>query len=109
MSSTIPSLRHVRGFDIFRPLSIATLVAIMLPLIILPLASIFFFGTYKGFGTFWSALTAPEALFALKLSLITSFGATVFNVVFGVFAGYVLSRYSFRGRNAITVLISLPT
>jgi sulfate transport system permease protein len=102
-------MRHVRGFDAAKPLSIGVMLAVMLPLVLLPLASIFLFGTSKGLGTFWSALVAPEAVYALKLSMITSFWATVFNVVFGLFAAYVLSRYNFWGRNAIIVIISLPT
>jgi sulfate transport system permease protein len=109
MSSKLAAMRHVRGFDVVKPLSVATMVAIMLPLVLLPLLSIFIFGTSKGLGNFWAALTAPEAIFALKLSMVTSFWATVFNVVFGLFAAYVLSRYSFRGRNALIVTISLPT
>src|SRR5713226_35062 len=109
MSTTLASLRHVRGFDIVRPLSIVALLMLMLPLIILPLISIFSFGTSKGLRSFWHALIAPEAVFALKLSMATSFWATVFNVLFGLFAAYVLSRYSFRGRNALIVTISLPT
>src|SRR3954471_18948281 len=109
MSSALTSMRHVRGFDIVRPLSIVTMIAIMLPLVLLPLASIFIFGTSKGLGSFWAALTAPEAIFALKLSMVTSFWATVFNVLFGLFAAYVLSKYNFWGRNAIIVTISLPT
>jgi sulfate/thiosulfate transport system permease protein len=102
-------MKHVRGFDVVKPLSITVMIAVMLPLILLPLASIFIFGTSKGLASFWSALTAPEAIFALKLSIVTSFWATVFNVIFGLFAAYVLSRYSFWGRNAIIVTISLPT
>jgi sulfate transport system permease protein len=109
MSSKIATLRHVRGFDVARPLSIGTLLVVMLPLVLLPLASIFIFGTSKGLGSFWSALSAPEAVFALKLSMATSFWATVFNVFFGLFAAYVLSRHEFRGRNAVIVTISLPT
>ena len=66
-------MRHVRGFDVVKPLSIGAMVAIMLPLVLLPLASIFIFGTSKGMGAFWGALSAPEALFALKLSVFTSF------------------------------------
>jgi sulfate transport system permease protein len=99
----------VRGFDVVRPLSVGTLLFIMLPLVLLPLASIFIFGTSKGLRSFWSALAAPEAVFALKLSLATSFWATAFNVLFGLFAAYVLSRHEFRGRNAVIVTISLPT
>ena len=108
MSARI-SMRHVRGFDVARPISIGVMVGIMLPLVLLPLLSIFIYGTSKGLGAFWSSLAAPEAIFALKLSLITSFWATVFNVVFGLFAAYVLSRYEFWGRNAVIVTISLPT
>jgi len=109
MSTIIAPMRHVRGFDIMRPLSIATMVGIMLPLVLLPLASIFLFGTSNGLGPFWTALTTPEAIFALELSLVTSFWATVFNVIFGLFAAYVLSRYNFWGRHALIIIISLPT
>ena len=73
MSSIVPAMRHVRGFDVARPLSIAMLVFMMLPLVFLPLASIFIFGTSNGLDKFWSALTAPEAIFALKLSYTTRF------------------------------------
>ena len=103
------SIRHVRGFDVARPISIGVMLGIMLPLVLLPLLSIFVYGTSKGLGVFWSSLVAPEAVFALKLSLATSFWATLFNVVFGLFAAYVLSRYDFWGRNAVIVTISLPT
>lgn len=105
----IARIRHVRGFDVARPLSIGAMLGIMLPLILLPLLSIFVYGTSKGLGVFWSSLVAPEAVFALKLSLATSFWATLFNVIFGLFAAYVLSRYDFWGRNAVIVTISLPT
>lgn len=109
MSANLSGVRHTRGFDVIKPLSIAAMIAIMLPLVLLPLASIFIFGTSNGFASFWAALTAPEAIFALKLSLVTSFWATIFNVLFGLFAAYVLSKYSFWGRNALIVTISLPT
>src|SRR5437870_7944858 len=85
------------------------MLGFMLPLVFLPLISIFVYGTRHGLGTFWSSLTATEAIFALKLSLVTSFWATIFNVIFGIFAAYVLSRYDFGGRNAVIVTISLQT
>src|SRR5438874_11379945 len=109
MSANLSRVLHTRGFDVVKPLSIATMIAIMLPLILLPLASIFIFGTSNGLLSFWAALTAPEAIFALKLSIVTSFWATIFNVFFGLFASYVLSKYNFWGRNALIVTISLPT
>ena len=102
-------MRHVRGFDVVKPFSLGMVILLMLPLVLLPLASIFIYGTSQGLGSFWAALTAPEAVFALKLSLVTSFYATLFNVLFGLLAAYVLSRYMFLGRTAIIVTISLPT
>jgi sulfate ABC transporter permease subunit len=105
----IPSIRHVRGFDVARPVSIGVVLAIMLPLVILPLVSIFVVGMRRGPGFFLASLLAPEAVYALKLSMVTSFWATVFNVIFGLLAAYVLSRYDFWGRNAVIVTISLPT
>lgn len=109
MSSAIATMKHVRGFDVVKPFSLGMVILLMLPLVLLPLASIFIFGTSSGLGTFWAALTAPEAVFALKLSVVTSFYATVFNVLFGLLAAYVLSRYMFFGRTALIVTISLPT
>src|SRR5258705_12016161 len=101
-------MRHVRGFDVTRPLSIGMLVFMMMPLVFLPLLSIFIFGTNKGLASFWAALVEPEAFFALKLSMVTSFWATVFNFLFDLFAPYVLSGYAFWGTNAITIRISHP-
>ena len=109
MSANVSGVKHTRGFDVVKPLSVAVMIAIMLPLVLLPLASIFIFGTSKGITSFWNALAAPEAIFALKLSFVTSFWATVVNLIFGLFAAYVLSRYTFWGRNAIIVIISIPT
>ena len=109
MSAAVSGMRHVRGMDMAKPFGLAMVILLMLPLVLLPLASIFIFGTSSGLQTFWAALTAPDAVFALKLSVVTSFWATVFNVVFGLFAAYVLSRYMFFGRTAIIVTISLPT
>jgi sulfate transport system permease protein len=109
MSANLSGVRHTRGFDLMKPFSITVMIAVMFPLVLLPLASIFIFGTANGLESFWHALMAPEAIFALKLSIVTSFWATVFNVIFGLFAAYVLSKYNFWGRNALIVTISLPT
>ena len=102
-------MRHVRGFDVARPTehrhagvhdAAAGVPAARFDLHL---------RHEQGLRLFWAALTAPEAIFALKLSMVTSFWATVFNVIFGLFAAYVLSRYNFWGRNALIVTISLPT
>jgi sulfate transport system permease protein len=98
-----------RRTDPARPIGVGIVVTAMLPLVILPLASIFIFGLSKGPVHFWEALVNPAALFSLKLSIMTSSVATACNVVFGLLAAYVLSKYEFPGDSALTIIISLPT
>ncbi len=104
-SRTVPG-QHA---DVVRPLGISFIVLAMMPLVILPLASIFIFGLSKGPTHFWDALMMPAALFSLKLSLMTSSVATACNVVFGLLAAYVMSKYRFKGGSALMIIISLPT
>jgi sulfate transport system permease protein len=100
---------NVRRVDLARPISIGVVIAAMLPLVILPLASIFIFGLSKGPVHFWEVLSNPAALFSLKLSLMTSSVATLCNVVFGLIAAYVFNKYEFPGDSALMIIISLPT
>jgi len=100
---------NVRRVDLARPISIGVVIAAMLPLVILPLASIFIFGLSKGPVHFWDVLSNPAALFSLKLSLMTSSVATICNVVFGLIAAYVFNKYEFPGDSALMIIISLPT
>ncbi len=104
-SPTLPG----QGFDLARPVGIGFIVTAMLPLVILPLASIFIYSMSKGPVHFWQALVNPAALFSLRLSLMTSSVATVCNVVFGLLAAYVMTKYHFKGESALTIIISLPT
>ena len=101
--------RPRRPRDLTGGVGVGLILAAMTPLVILPLASIFIFGLSKGPVHFWEALSEPAAIFALRLSVLTSGAATLCNVVFGLMAAYVTSRYRFRGSSALLVLISLPT
>src|SRR5215510_5997356 len=92
--------------DIVRPLGIGFILIAMMPLVILPLASIFIFGFGKGLDHFWEALVSPAATFSLKLSLTTSSVATVCNVIFGLIAAWVMSKYEFKGSTALMMIIS---
>src|SRR5262249_56304851 len=92
--------------DIVRPIGISFIVIAMMPLVILPLASIFIFGFGKGLDHFWDALVSPQAVFSLKLSLTTSSVATVCNVVFGLIAAWVMSNFEFKSATALFILIT---
>jgi sulfate transport system permease protein len=95
--------------DIVRPFGIGFVVLAMMPLVILPLASIFYYGFNKGPIHFWEAVKAPAAIYSLQLSLMTSSVATICNVVFGIIAAYVMYKYRFKGSSALMIIISLPT
>lgn len=104
-----PAVGHGRRKDLVRPVGIGFILVAMLPLILLPLASIFIFGFKGGPVHFWEELSTPAALFSLRLSVITSSVATLCNVVFGIIAAYVMSKYEFKGSSALMIIISLPT
>src|ERR1041385_1523198 len=98
-----------RRSDVAKPVGISLVIMAMMPLVIMPLASVFILGMSKGPVHFWNALMAPAALFSLKLSLITSSAATLCNVIFGLLAAYVMSKYEFTGDSSLMIVISLPT
>ena len=104
-----PRIKKRRHFDLAKPTGITLVVVAMLPLVIMPLLSIFIFGFSKGPKHFWEALINPAAIFSLKLSLLTSSVATICNVIFGVLAAWVMTKYEFRGDSALMIIISLPT
>ena len=86
----------------------ALLVAVLLPLLLMPLAAVFVFAFQGGPAAFVSALRTREAVFAMRFSLLIAFASAAINAVLGTFAAYVLSRYRFTGQRALGVVVNLP-
>ena len=80
----------------------------VVPKITLPLASIFQFAATQGVGGFWSAISSPEAVFSLQLTVGIAVVTTVINAVFGTLVAFMLVRQKFRFRNAVDAIIDLP-
>ena len=55
-----------------------------------------------------TALDVPGGMAAIRLTLITSTLAALINAVMGTMLAYVLVRYSFRGRRALSAIVDLP-
>lgn len=53
-------------------------------------------------------IISPATLFSIKLSLWTSVLTTILAILMSIPAGYVLSRYNFRGKAIIDVILDLP-
>jgi sulfate/thiosulfate transport system permease protein len=74
----------------------------------LPLGLVVFQAFAKGFGAFWSALSQPDALAAIKLTLLTALVTVPLNTVFGIAAAWAITRFEFKGKSFLTTLIDLP-
>ena len=76
--------------------------------LLLPLLIVVSQGLKMGVGTFFDAILEPDALSALKLTIIAVVISVPLNVVFGVSAAWCVSKYSFRGKSILVTLIDLP-
>jgi sulfate/thiosulfate transport system permease protein len=76
--------------------------------LLLPLATVFFEALRKGVGVYLAAIAEPDALSALKLTLLAAAIAVPLNLVFGVWAAWAVSKFDFRGKSLLVTLIDLP-
>jgi sulfate/thiosulfate transport system permease protein len=76
--------------------------------VLLPLATVFTEALRKGGGVYFAALTEPDALSALALTLIAAAIAVPLNLVFGVWAAWLVTKFDFRGKSFLVTLIDLP-
>jgi len=77
-------------------------------LVLLPIAAILSKAFSGGFGAFWQAVSQPEAVAALKLTLVCSLGVAVFNSLAGLVIAWVLVRDEFPGKAVVGAVIDLP-
>jgi sulfate/thiosulfate transport system permease protein len=80
----------------------------LLLLLVLPVGLVFFRTFEHGLGPFWTAVTDPDFLHALWLTLLIAFIAVPLNTIFGVACALVLVRQRFRGKAVLNALIDLP-
>ena len=76
--------------------------------LLVPLAAVFTEALRKGFDTYMTALTDPDALSSIKLTLIAAAIAVPLNLVFGVAAAWAIAKFEFRGKSILITLIDLP-
>jgi sulfate/thiosulfate transport system permease protein len=77
-------------------------------IVLLPLAAVVSRSLDGGLGTFWEAVSAPQAVAALKLTLIVSLIVAAINAVTGTLIAWVLVRDEFPGKRFVSALIDLP-
>ena len=75
---------------------------------LIPLAAVLFKSLDNGFGSFWDAVSSPQAVAALRLTLIVSVIVVVINAITGTLIAWVLVRDEFRGKGIVNAVIDLP-
>jgi sulfate/thiosulfate transport system permease protein len=91
-----------------RVLLIAIALGFLFLFLVLPLATVFTEAFANGAAAYLDAIREPDALAALRLTLLAAAIAVPANLVFGVCAGWAIARFQFRGKQLLTTLIDLP-
>ncbi|TAN28675.1 MAG: sulfate ABC transporter permease subunit CysW [Castellaniella sp.] len=83
-------------------------LAFLLLFLFLPLAAVFHEALAKGWSTCLAAVTEPDALAAIRLTLTAAGIAVPLNAAFGICAAWAIARFDFRGKSLLVTLIDLP-
>lgn len=92
-----------------RPAIAGALATAYLSLVVLiPIAAVFAESMTDGWAGFWKAISAPQAIAAVKFTVIVSAIVVAINVVTGTLIAWVLIRDDFPGKRTVNALIDLP-
>ncbi len=83
-------------------------VLFMVIMLIVPLFAVFYEAFKNGWQLYIASLVDPEALHAIKLTLITAAIVLPINMVMGIAIAWLVTRYNFKGKQLVTTLLDLP-
>ena len=76
--------------------------------LVLPLVAVFAQAFRAGLRAYFAALDEPDALAAIRLTLLVAAIAVPLNLVFGLAAAWAIAKFDFRGKSLLITLIDLP-
>lgn len=82
--------------------------AVFAVILVLPLYIVVTQGLSRGLAFFWEAIREPDAISALKLTLLATAISVPLNLVFGVAAAWSVTKFEFRGKSVLVTLIDMP-
>jgi sulfate transport system permease protein len=85
-----------------------TAMVFLLLFLVLPLVTVFVEALGQGVGTYFEAVTEPDALAAIRLTLLVAAIAVPLNVIFGVAAAWSIAKFEFPGKSLLITFIDLP-
>jgi sulfate transport system permease protein len=94
-----------------RPVRVALIliaVGFLILFLLLPLVAVFAEALRAGFGGYWQAISEPDAVAAMKLTLLVAGIAVPANLIFGLAASWAIAKFEFPGKSILNTLIDLP-
>ena len=94
-----------------RPVRVALIliaVGFLILFLLLPLVAVFAEALRAGFGGYWQAISEPDAVAAMKLTLLVAAIAVPANLIFGLAASWAIAKFEFPGKSILNTLIDLP-
>jgi sulfate/thiosulfate transport system permease protein len=91
-----------------RAILIGLAVGLLALIVVLPAATIFVEAFRRGAGAYWAALTDPDTIEAIWLTLRIAAAAVAFNIVVGCAAAWAIAKFEFPGKSALLTFIDLP-
>ena len=105
--------RQLRSTAIMEPagirlLLVGTAIAFLFFFLLLPLVVVFSEAFSRGMDAYFAAIREPDALSAIRLTLLTAALAIPLNTIFGLAAAWAITRFDFTGKSLLVTLIDLP-
>jgi sulfate transport system permease protein len=107
-SSAARKPRHLTESGPVRVLLIGLALLLIAVILLLPLITVISQAFAKGWSTYMESLKDPDALAALRLTLLTAVIAVPLNTLFGLAAAWAITKFKFRGKQFLITLIDLP-
>jgi sulfate transport system permease protein len=103
-----PSAGPAEDSRLARGVLVAVAVAYIGIFLVLPLVTVFSSALAGGIHAAVSAIAEPDALAAIRLTLVVAAIAVPLNVIFGVAAAWSIAKFDFRGKSFLVSLIDIP-
>ncbi len=100
------SARQTSGWG--RPALTIAALAFLVIFLLLPLVTVFAAALSGGIGAYAQSLVEPDALSAIRLTLLVAAISVPLNIVFGIVAAWAIAKFDFPGKSLLITFIDLP-
>lgn len=106
--ATVASNKTISEPSVARWILIGGALAFLGLFLFVPLVAVFVNALKQGVITYFTAIREPDALAAIRLTLLITAITVAVNLVFGVIAAWAITKFEFAGKNILITLIDLP-